>query len=275
MDTFTRSLVDAGFARMVATVLLDSTQDCEAVTGAELADKIGFLDSVDSAVAESLKARPTIKSTGKDRDPEVVREGIVLERTSLLSTLVGLGAFDGLVSDNNGNPVSFTSRIGINGGFARVGDVPPKTEKKEGEKKGKNPDAWKRVPSAFVERMERLLEKLTTDGKSVTSDNLVVAIMEDAGREPKEFLKSGDYHRWQSWATDTREGNPKFRDAQNRPLYKTKQGRVGGLERASYPAKTVTTTPVVETTVASETESVSAEPVDSTPEFSEVGTSES
>lgn len=283
MDTFTRSLVDVSFARQVASVLYDSTQNSEAVTASDLAESIGFLDSVDAAVERSLKDRPVVKSTGKDRDPKVVREGIVLERTGLLSTLIGLGAFDGLVSDENGNPVSFCSRIGINGGFARVGDVPVKTEKKEGEKKGKNPDAWKAVPPAFVERMKRMLETLTADSKSITRDNLVVAMMEDAKREAKEFLQSGDYHRWGNWISLTREGNPALRDEKGRLMYDTLQGRTGGLKRASYteevlPAKdeAVSTASSTEAAVsAEETLPSTEETSDSPPEFTEVVSSES
>jgi len=282
MDTFTRSLVDVSFARQVASVLYDSTQNSEAVTASDLAESIGFLDSVDAAVERSLKDRPVVKSTGKDRDPKVVREGIVLERTGLLSTLVGLGAFDGLVSDENGNPVSFCSRIGIHGGFARVGDVPVK-EKKEGEKKGKNPDAWKAVPPAFVERMKRMLETLTADSKSITRDNLVVAMMEDAKREAKEFLQSGDYHRWGNWISLTREGNPALRDEKGRLMYDTLQGRTGGLKRASYteevlPAKdeAVSTASSTEAAVsAEETLPSTEETSDSPPEFTEVVSSES
>lgn len=282
MDTFTRSLVDAGFARLVASALYDSTQNCESVTSAELAESIGFLDSVDSAVAESLKLRPTIKSKNDlPRDPVAVRKGIVLERTSLLSTLVGLGAFDGLVSDDNGNPVSFCSRIGIYGGFARVGDVPPKTEKKEGEKKGKNPDAWKAVPAAFVERMKRLLGYMTTGENHVTRDNLVVAMMKDAGRDPMEFIQSGDYQRWANWISITREGNPALQDERGRPLYDTLQGRTGGLKRAEYPVETVPTAeavPTAETVSAKEvveTESLETASDDSETEFTEVPASES
>lgn len=284
MDTFTRSLVDVSFARQVASVLYDSTQNSEAVTASELAESIGFLDSVDAAVERSLKDRPTIKSKNDlPRDPVAVRKGIVLERTGLLSTLIGLGAFDGLVSDENGNPVSFCSRIGINGGFARVGDVPVKTEKKEGEKKGKNPDAWKAVPPAFVERMKRMLETLTADSKSITRDNLVVAMMEDAKREAKEFLQSGDYHRWGNWISLTREGNPALRDEKGRLMYDTLQGRTGGLKRASYteevlPAKdeAVSTASSTEAAVsAEETLPSTEETSDSPPEFTEVVSSES
>ena len=260
MDTFNRSIVDSAFARMVAGVLLDSTQNSGSITSAELAGSIGFLDSVEAAVDESLAAHPIVKSTGKARERETVRDGIVLERKGLLSLFVGLGAFDGLLMDDNGNPVSFTSRIGINGGFARVGDLPLKTEKKEGEKKGKNPDAWKRVPPAFVERMKRLIETMTANGTVVTREELVVALMQDAGREGTEFIKSGDYTRWQGWIADTREGNPALQDDKHRPLYISNQGRTGGMKRAEYPvevaptvsAETVATTEAAETVSAEE-----------------------
>lgn len=262
MDTFTRAMVDSDFARQVASVLYDSTRNSESVTSAELARSIGFLDSIENAVEQSLKLRPTIKSKNDlPRDPDAVRKGIVLERTGLLSTLVGLGAFDGLVSDDNGNPVSFTSRIGIHGGFARVGDVAPKTEKKEGEKKGKNPDAWKRVPAAFVGRMKNLLETMTANGAVVTRDELVVALMQDAGREGTEFIKSGDYARWLSWVSDTRESNPALQDDKHRPLYVSNQGRTGGMKRAKYPVE-VTPTVSTETVATTETaETVSAEEI--------------
>ena len=290
MDTFTRSLVDVGFARLVASALYDSTQNCESVTSAELAESIGFLDSVETAVDKSLAAHPIVKSTGKARERETVRDGIVLERKGLLSTLVGLGAFDGLVTDDNGNPVSFCSRIGIYGGFARVGDVPPKTEKKEGEKRGKNPDAWKAVPPVFVERMKRLLETLTASENHVTCDNLVVAMMKDAGRDPMEFIQSGDYKRWSAWVSLTREGNPALQDEKGRPLYDTLQGRTGGLKRAEYPVETTATAAtaatvettetalleeVVEAEAVVETESSETASEDSGTEFTEVPASES
>jgi hypothetical protein len=240
---------------MVAGVLLDKTQNCEAVTSHDLAESIGFLESVDAEVEQSIKDRPVVKKTGLIREPEKVREGLVLERTSLLSTLVGLGAFDGLVSDENGNPVSFTSRIGIHGGFARVGDLPPKTEKKEGEKKGKNPDAWKKVPAEFVASMKRNLERLFATNKSVDRDALVLAMKEEAGINTDKFLREGLYDKWRVWASLTRESNPALRDSKDRPIYISKQGRTGGFVIATYPEETPVVAETTAETVADESES--------------------
>jgi hypothetical protein len=271
MDTFTRSLVDSGFARMVASALLDATQNCEAVTSHDLAESIGFLDSVDAEVEQSIKDRPVVKKTGIAREPERVREGLVLERTSLLSTLVGLGSFDDLVSDDNGNPVKFTSRIGLNGGFARVGDVPPKTEKKEGEKKGKNPDAWKKVPAAFVERMKRLLPGLTESGKTVNRDELVIAMKQDAGIDSDKFLREGLFDKWRLWASLTREGNPELQDESHRPLYVSTQGRTGGLKRAVYESAVSVPETAETSELSSEETEVSSETAESDEETAETG----
>lgn len=235
---FDKNIFNSDVCRTIACVLADSTAGNKALTAEEAVTLIGFMEGVDDEVKASLQKRSHILKGGKEipRSYDTVLNGLRMKRVGLFSTALSLGAFDGLVNDDSGNPIEFQSLLGVNGGVCRTDYVrPKKAPGTPGEPRVKNPDAWRKVVKddpSFATDLKKALETLLAKSDHVVLLEVLKEIgLRIRGMGAEKILEV--HGKWQNWVRVTIEQNPDFKDSEGHRLYVTSQGRSGGFRKAT------------------------------------------